>query len=202
MTPTVRRRGFTLVELLVVVAVVTVILTLAAPSFRGMIEMQRLRSITAQLVTDLQFARNEAVQRNTLLRVSFEKNDDMTCYTLYTSPALGDRCDCRYGAGEACKDFASNREVRTVQIPASLAVKVEIPDTEFDRAFAFDNVTGGLYVIPTDDLPAAWSEITMESYLDANRKLAVRLSGAGRPTVCSPNGSTMSEDVCPPVAAP
>lgn len=202
MMPTVRRRGFTLVELLVVVAVLAVILTLAAPSFRSMIEMQRLRSITSQLVTDLQFARNEAVQRNTLLRVSFEKNDDMTCYTLYTSPALGNRCDCRHGAGEACRDFADNREVRTVQIPASLAVKVEIPATEFDTAFAFDNVTGGLFVIPTDDLPAAWSDITIESCLDANRKLAVRLSGAGRPTVNTASASIMPTDVCPPVVAP
>jgi prepilin-type N-terminal cleavage/methylation domain-containing protein len=202
MTLTVRRRGFTLVELLVVVAVIAVILTLAAPSFRGMIEMQRLRSVTAQLVTDLQFARNEAVQRNSLLRVSFEKNVNMTCYTLYTSPALGDRCDCRHATGEACKDFPNNREVRTVQIPTSLAVRVEIPATEFDTAFGFDNVTGGLYVIPTDDLPAAWSEITIESCLDAKRKLAVKLSGTGRPTVSTASPSTLPTDVCPPVVAP
>jgi prepilin-type N-terminal cleavage/methylation domain-containing protein len=202
MKPTVRLRGFTLVELLVVVAVVAVILTLAAPSFRSMIEMQRLRSITSQLVTDLQFARNEAVQRNTLLRVSFEKNDDMTCYTLYTSPALGNRCDCRYGAGSACKDFPDNREVRTVQILASLAVKVEIPASEFDTAFAFDNVTGGLYVIPTDGLPAPWNDIAIETCLDAKRKLAVRLSGAGRPTVCTASECTMSDDVCPQAVVP
>ena len=44
--------GLTLVELLVVVAVVAVVLMLAAPSFRGMIETQRLRGINAQFVTD------------------------------------------------------------------------------------------------------------------------------------------------------
>ena len=67
------RRGFTLVELLIVVAVVAIILVVAAPSFRDMILMQRLRSITAQLVTDLQFARNEAVSRGTLLRLVPER---------------------------------------------------------------------------------------------------------------------------------
>ncbi|HRC39206.1 MAG TPA: prepilin-type N-terminal cleavage/methylation domain-containing protein, partial [Rubrivivax sp.] len=46
--------AFTLVELMIAIAVVAVVLVLAAPSFRELIEMQRLRSVNAQLVTDLQ----------------------------------------------------------------------------------------------------------------------------------------------------
>lgn len=191
-----RAQGFTLIELLIAVAVVAVIVAIAAPSFRDMVLMQRLRSITAQLVTDLQFARNEAVSRGTLLRLSFESDANVTCYTLYTSSVIDNRCDCRLGAGAAC--INGNVEVRTVQVPRSLAVQVVIPPTEFDTAFAFDNVTGGLYVIPTDDAAQPFDGIKIESSIDNARKLVVRLNRAGRPLVCTPAGSTMTEAPCTP----
>jgi type IV fimbrial biogenesis protein FimT len=100
------------------------------------------------------------------------------------------------GPGAACS--GGNIEVRTVQIPDSLGVRVEIPiASEYDTAFAFDNITGGLYVIPTDDVPMAFDGIKIESYLDTGRKLAVKINRAGRPSVCAPESSTMSEQPCP-----
>lgn len=201
--------GFTLIELMVTIAIMAVIIALVAPSFRRMIEMQRLRSITAQLVTDLQFARSEAVQRNALMRLDFEQNGPfgaatLTCYTIYTAPSGAVRCDCRLGVGAACLAVAGSTEIRTVQVPSdSLGVQVSI-DTrplfgnQFDWAFAFDNVTGGLFVIPTDDSNAPFEGIRIDSFLDNQRALAVKISRAGRPSVCAPAGSTMTEIACPP----
>ena len=188
------RRGFTLVELLIVVAVVAIILVVAAPSFRDMILMQRLRSITAQLVTDLQFARNEAVSRGTLLRLSFRSDASMTCYTLYTSRVNNSPCDCRLGAGAACVN--PNVEVRTVQVPRNLGVQVVGAPVEL--AFAFDNVTGGLYQIPADGFVDPLDDVKIESFIDDARKLVVRINLAGRTLVCSPAGSTMTETACLP----
>jgi len=193
------KRGFTLIELMVVIAVVAVIAALAAPMFTSLIEMQRLRGTTAQLVTDLQFARNEAVSRNTLVRLSFNANPQMTCYTLYTSTELINavRCNCLLGAGNACT--AANVEIRTVQMPTSRGVQVLIPiPQEYDTAFAFDNITGGLYAIPTDFLTRPLDSIRIDSFLDAPRKLSVAINRTGRPAICSPEGSTMSETACPP----
>ena len=187
-------QGFTLVELLIAVAVIAIILVAAAPSFRDMVQMQRLRSITAQLVTDLQFARNEAVSRGILLRLSFQSNASMTCYSLYTSPVIDNRCDCLLGPGAACQN--GNVEVRTVQVPRNLGVQVVIPNPEFDTAFAFDNVTGGLFVIPTDDVAVPFDGIKIESFIDNSRKLVVKLNRAGRPSICKPAGSTMTEPAC------
>ena len=187
-------QGFTLVELLIAVAVIAIILVVAAPSFRDMVQMQRLRSITAQLVTDLQFARNEAVSRGILLRLSFQSNASMTCYSLYTSRVIDNRCDCLLGPEAACQN--GNVEVRTVQVPRNLGVQVVIPNTEFDTAFAFDNVTGGLFVIPTDDVALPFDGIKIESFIDNSRKLVVKLNRAGRPSICKPAGSTMTEPAC------
>ena len=192
-------QGFTLIELLIAVAVIAVILVIAAPSFRDMIQMQRLRSITAQLVTDLQFARNEAVSRGTLLRLSFRSDASMTCYTLYTSRVNNSPCDCRLGAGAACVN--PNVEVRTVQVPLSLGVQVvraPFPPNGVELAFAFDNVTGGLYKIPFDSDAEPLDDVKIESFIDDARKLVVRINLAGRTLVCSPAGSTMTETACLP----
>ena len=192
------RRGFTLIELLIVVAVIAVILLIAAPSFRDMVQMQRLRGITAQLVTDLQFARNEAVSRGTLMRLSFRSDANMTCYTLYTSSVINNRCDCRLGTGVACVN--GNVEVRTVQVPRNLEVQVlgapVFPDAEL--AFAFDNVTGGLYKIPADIFEGPLDGVRIESFIDNTRKLVVRINRSGRTLICSPVGSSMTETACLP----
>lgn len=187
-------RGVTLIELLVVVALIAVVLVLAAPSFQGMIEMQRLRGTNAQLVTDLQFARAEAVSRGALLRVSFRSNADMTCYSLYTSLSNATRCNCLNGAGTACS--GSMVEVRTVQVPTSRGAKVEIAPGQDVSAIAFDPVTGGLFKIPTDDFSAPLEDFRVWTSIDTPRRLETRLNRAGRPTVCRPAGSTMTEGAC------
>lgn len=187
-------RGFTMVELMIVVAVMAVIVLIAAPSFRELIEIQRLRGINAQLVTDLQAARAAAVARSSVMRVSFRSSGSMSCYTLYTSPGNSTRCDCRLGPGSACT--GSMVEVRTVQVPASLGVTVAPPSGSI-AAFGFDPVTGGLISIPTDDFSTPIDQVVIEAYLDAARKLRTVINRAGRPTVCTPAGSRMTEAACP-----
>jgi type IV fimbrial biogenesis protein FimT len=66
-----RRRsvGFTLVELVVTIAVLAILTAVAYPNMTAMINGQRLTSTANELVGALQIARNEAIRRN--LRVAF-----------------------------------------------------------------------------------------------------------------------------------
>lgn len=57
-------RGFTLLELMVVVAIIAISVTLAAPSFSQMIANYRVRSSAESIINGLSYARAEAVRRN------------------------------------------------------------------------------------------------------------------------------------------
>lgn len=192
-----RQAGLTLIELMVVVALIGVVLTLAAPAFRDMILMQRLRGISSELVTDMQLARSEAVARRDFVRVHLKANNgsDATCYTIYTSSDNATRCDCMLGAGAACTGSIGTVEIKTVKVPRSLGVVLESPGNP-DPAFSFDWRTGGLYSNPTDVDPVPMSLVNIDSSIDGARKLRTRLNRAGRPLVCRPSGSTMTEEPC------
>ena len=56
--------GFTLLELLIVIAVVTVLATAAAPSFSSLIESNKVKRLATEIVWLLVQAKSEAVMRN------------------------------------------------------------------------------------------------------------------------------------------
>lgn len=64
-----RIAGFTLVELMITIAVLAVILAIATPSFTTVINNNRLTAQTNDLVAALQMARSEALKRNSSVAV-------------------------------------------------------------------------------------------------------------------------------------
>lgn len=65
-----RARGFTLVELMVVVSLVAVVSTLAAPSLSTLIASMNAKSASFDLVGDLAMARSESLKRNAAVSVA------------------------------------------------------------------------------------------------------------------------------------
>lgn len=193
-----RQRAFTLVELLIAVALMAVVLSLAAPSLRDFIVLQRLKSINSALITDMQYARSEAVSRGKNVWVYFKlpsNSQPMSCYTMYTDSGAVNvaqrlKCDCTQPAGSRCATTAT--ELKTVQIPTDLSVRLNIDIGVQATDFAFDPVTGSVF-IPTLDIPVPVpTAFVVDTRIDAARTLRTRVALSGRPAVCLPAGSSVA----------
>jgi type IV fimbrial biogenesis protein FimT len=79
-----RRRGFTLVELLVTVAVAGVLLALAAPMLRDFVTSRAVASQASDLVATLRYARGEAMKRTNAVSVC--RMDAANAQTCSTAP--------------------------------------------------------------------------------------------------------------------
>jgi type IV fimbrial biogenesis protein FimT len=173
-----RPRGLTLVEILIGIALMAIVLALVAPSMRELIAAQRVRSINAELVTDLQYARSEAVRRQVPVSVDFLQNTTYTCYAVRTGLIT---CNCLRGPGAAC----GTREIKTVRLPRNLDVAFDAAGG-FPATLSFDPVTGNA-------VPAAFG-IDVES---ASRgSLRVQTNALGRASICSPGGKFNEVPTC------
>lgn len=191
-------RGFTLVELMVVIAVVGVLLMLAAPSFRDFMLVQRLKGIQAQLVTDLQFARSEAAARGAEVHVQFKLPSDvvaMSCYTLYVDTSVDPhlKCDCSQPEGSRCSALTST-EIRTVQIPIRREVRLALPSGQAP-AFAFFPTTGAIR-IGAIEVAGRLRDFVVDTGIDDTRVLRTVIGRSGRPKVCSPGGGVRGFEPC------
>lgn len=62
--------GFTLIELMVVVAMLSIVLSVAAPGLQGFVAGQRVKALAFDLMSDLLFARSEALKRGAAVVVT------------------------------------------------------------------------------------------------------------------------------------
>ncbi|GAB6067346.1 hypothetical protein JCM13664_06640 [Methylothermus subterraneus] len=75
-----KTRGFTLVELMVTVAVAAIVLTVGVPSFQVLVKNNRMVTAANELVGALNLARSEAIKRNVRVTVC-KSGDGASCTT-------------------------------------------------------------------------------------------------------------------------
>jgi type IV fimbrial biogenesis protein FimT len=72
--------GFTLIELIVTVAIAAIVLAIAVPSFQETITSNRLTTFSNTLVASLNFARSEAIKQNRRVTLC-SSADGLSCAT-------------------------------------------------------------------------------------------------------------------------
>src|SRR5690606_12577267 len=77
--------GFTLIELMLAIAVLVILLTLSMPSFQTWMQNIQIRNASESILTGIQKARSEAVTRNT--SVSFVMGADSSWTVNVVNPA-------------------------------------------------------------------------------------------------------------------
>lgn len=64
-----RLRGFTLIELIITMAVLAVVVSIAAPSFQSLMANQRVKAAADELLMSIMYARTEAIKTRSAIAV-------------------------------------------------------------------------------------------------------------------------------------
>lgn len=99
-----RSRGFSFVELLLVVAIVALLAAVGMPSYADLSARQRLAAASEQLAAELQQARFDAVQGGRDMHVSL-RGGPQWCYAVSLVPG----CDCQQPTAPALPGCALRR---------------------------------------------------------------------------------------------
>jgi len=172
-----RCAGFTMVELMSVVAIVAILLALVAPSFSNYIARKRLEGVFTELVTDIQYARSEAVQRNVSVRVTFGTG----CYAIHTVGSTA--TSCTQAGGVTLGTGAT--PIKTVQLDTGSALTIS-PNNSLTY-LQFDSVRG----MATWDGSGTTSGSVNVASSAGSWQLRASMTPVGRVQTCSPNGSVV-----------
>jgi type IV fimbrial biogenesis protein FimT len=160
-----------------VLAITSVTLGLALPSFDHLRSHIHLRATTAQLETDLQLARSSAVALNRVVRVTFDEGPAGACYVMHTGGPLD--CNCAAADRPICPE--GTEVLRTALVPTSTGLSLR----SNSRSIGFEPV-GGM-VTPT-------ATISASSRLQERINVVINIMGRVR--TCSPTAGLGGEPVC------
>lgn len=177
------QKGITLIELLVAIAVLAILATIAVPSFRDSIERRRLIGAAETIYSELQYARSEAISRSINVFVNFARTSDTTwcfgisaasgCDCTVTDPASGSSCRLSIGGTNVLKVVTSldYPSVRMIETPS---FSNPSPNTETRFEYVRGTAKAG----------------TVVTRSPGGREIRVKVSTLGRITMCSPSDAT------------
>jgi len=194
-----RARGFTLLELLITIALVAVLATLSLPGMQNFFDRERLIGATEQIYSHLQQARIEAIARSIPI---YAKVEVSTTGDLQYGISQRDGCVLSQGVDDddACvlvrddskdDDVAKGNFVSGVGAEDLMLMSFDI--SEFTGVSASD-VDFQIKFEPMRGTASASNEINLSTAL--GRELRIEIGLLGQLKICSPNDSVDGYNSC------
>lgn len=170
-----KNSGFTLIELMITVAIVAILAYLAAPSFQETLQKQRVEGAAEGLLAALHNAKAEAIKTNSAMRIVFTPTGTGTthstwCYGMTNAGAA--TCVCTVDA-DATNDCATGSVVQ---------------NTEYTDVTVSFNTSNSRVFNP---LRGTSSSGTVTFSAGNNRSLGIVTFTNGRVRICKPANSTI-----------
>lgn len=169
-------RGFTLLELLITIAIAAIVLVLALPSYQDTIERNRLKEAVESVSADIKFARTEAIKQGA--NVIFSVDNATWCYGIAPGNTA---CDCTAAVGDS--DFCTLKVVAGNQFQ-------DIDLTGNNATFEFRRGT-------VTDLAATPNAIISSTLSSANYNARIDVNSVGLVSVCAPTDGLPAYPDCP-----
>jgi prepilin-type N-terminal cleavage/methylation domain-containing protein len=194
------RRGVTLTELMVTVAIAVLILAFAAPSFMEQIERQRLKSVNDELIQAMHLTRMETLSRNARGFVKPGSSATHTCYafaingsTTHTPP---EGCHCERPESEPVCEHEEAKLLGVVRVPRSTGVTVTPVSDE--KPFIYFNRVTGTIEIPVGDIGQTLPySFAFRLKTSRGAEIITTLGTGGRPSSCQVGGTDLGMPKCP-----
>lgn len=171
------RRGLTLLELVLVMAVLAVLGALAVPSMAARLRTERLQTAAEMLAADIADARHEAARRGQALHIEAQARSASSpssgpawCWSVATAGA----CPCGEAAAASTTTPPAAASCRLKTVPAE-----EHPGVSLVQAQPVHLQPDGLA-----------SPVLAAVFAAGDRQLQVQVSRFGRARVCDPAGAS------------
>jgi type IV fimbrial biogenesis protein FimT len=188
-------KGFTLLEMLIAMAILAIIISVGVPSLSGFSANQRLIGAAEQVYSHLQQARSEAVSRNTLVYVNFAV--DASASWEYGMSSVNSLCDLAITAANgvnSCRMVVSDGDASldpgTGAVDAGDLVLMRYTDADHAGVIMdianFSTATTQFIFDPTRGTSTS-GQVNLTGTNGNELRVAVNL--LGRVSLCTPDGS-------------
>lgn len=173
------QQGVSLIEAMCTLFIVSLVAGTALPSVGSLRQKAAVAGAAAQVETDVQFARGQAVALNRSVQLTLREVGGATCYIVHAGPAANCSCNAQDASAAACS--TGSELLRAVSFATEGAVQVR----SASKSLTFDPVRGT--VTPTATLRVEGRD---------GKAIHQIVNLLGRVRSCSPQGPATGERAC------